>query len=219
MSDTAAMRALADEVFSNGGRVDLLFNNAGIGHAAAVVDTEVDDWRRLFDVNVMGVVNGIDAFLPRMLRQTGISHVVNTASGAGLLPHPKMAPYAASKHAIVGLSTSLAAELHGRNVSITIVCPGVVNTGIAATSTMRGEPKARQPHTIAYYEKNGVTPDKIARDVLDDVRRSKLFCLTPRISVGLGWLIYRISPRLASRVMRAQSRENPGRPMSLFCKE
>lgn len=210
--DAAAVRALADKIFDRSGRVDVLFNNAGIGHAAAITDTELDDWRRLFDVNVMGVVNGIDAFLPRMLQQVDICHLVNTASGAGLFPHPKMAPYAASKHAVVGLSTSLAAELHDRNVKVTIVCPGVVNTGIAAASTMRGETKTQQAHTIKYYEKNGVSPDKIARDVLDAVRRSKLFCLTPRGPVSLGWLLYRLSPALASRVMRAQIAKILGAP-------
>ena len=204
VSDASVVRALADKLFADHGRVDFLFNNAGIGHAAAVMDTELEDWRRLFKVNVMGVVNGVEAFLPRMLQQDGVSHLVNTASGAGLFPHPKMAPYAASKHAVVGFSTSLAAELHGRNVKVTVVCPGVVNTGIAAASTMRGETKAQQVNAIAYYEKNGATPDRIARDVLDDVRHSKLFCLTPRGSVGLGWFLYRVSPALASRVMRAQ---------------
>ena len=111
--DAQAMRALADKVFAIDGRVDLLFNNAGIGHAGRVVETELEDWRRILDVDVMGVVNGIHAFLPRMLEQPTAAHIVNTASGAGLFPHPRMAPYTAAKHAVVGLSTSLAAELAG----------------------------------------------------------------------------------------------------------
>jgi NAD(P)-dependent dehydrogenase (short-subunit alcohol dehydrogenase family) len=204
VADAQAVRALADRIFAEDGRVDLLFNNAGIGHAALVVDTELEDWRRVFEVNLMGVVNGVHAFLPRMIRQSTVSHIVNTASGAGLFPHPRMAPYCASKHAVVGLSTSLAAELHGTKVKVTILCPGVINTAIARNTQMRGETRSHQDQTVDYYEKNGATPDKVAVDLLSDVRKAKLFCLTPRLQVGIGWLAYRCSPRLAIRLMRAE---------------
>jgi NADP-dependent 3-hydroxy acid dehydrogenase YdfG len=204
VSDAQAVLALANSVYAEEGRVDLLFNNAGIGHAAEVVDTEFEDWRTVIDVNLMGVVHGLHAFLPRMLKQSGLSHVVNTASGAGLFPHPKMALYTASKHAVVGLSTSLAAELYGSTVKVTILCPGVINTAIAKSSRMRGETSVYQSNTVEFYEKNGASPETVARDLLADVYKAKLFCLTPRIQVGLGWLIYRLSPELAIRIMRAQ---------------
>jgi short-subunit dehydrogenase len=203
-TDADAMRSLADAIYAEDGRVDLLCNNAGIGHAALVTETELDDWRRLLEVNVMGVVNGIHVFLPRMLAQATPSHIVNTASGAGLLPHPRMAPYSASKHAVVGLSTSLAAELHGSKVKVTVLCPGVINTAIARSTCMRGDTEARQSQAVAYYEKNGATPAQVASDLLGDVRKGKLFCLTPRSQIGVGWLIYRLSPRIAMRLMRGQ---------------
>lgn len=204
VTDADAFLRLADEVYAEDGRVDLLFNNAGIGHAALVVDTDLDDWRRLLEVNVMGVVNGIHVFLPRLLAQPTVSHIINTASGAGLLPHPRMAPYSASKHAVVGLSTSLAAELYGSNVKITVLCPGVINTDIARRTRMRGDTEARQQQAVAYYEKNGAAPERVAQDLLMDVCRNRLFCLTPRNEIGLGWWIYRLSPRVAIRLMRAQ---------------
>lgn len=204
VTDAQAFQRLADEIYAEDGRVDLLFNNAGIGHAARVIDTELDDWRRLLEVNVMGVVNGIHVFLPRLLAQSTASHIINTASGAGLLPHPRMAPYSASKHAVVGLSTSLAAELHGSNVKVTVLCPGVINTDIARSTRMRGDTQARQPQAVAYYEKNGAAPERVAQDLLKDVRNGRLFCLTPRSEIGVGWWIYRLSPRLAMSVMRAQ---------------
>lgn len=204
VSDAQAVLALADRVYAEEGRVDLLFNNAGIGHAARLLDTELDDWRAVMDVNLMGVVHGIHAFLPRMVAQSTVTHIVNTASGAGLIPHPKMAVYAASKHAIVGLSTSLAAELGDSKVRVTILCPGVINTGIAKRTHMRGEIQNQQSTTVAFYEKNGASPDKVATDVLNDVRKGRLFCLTPRTEVGIGWLVYRLSPRLAIVLMRAQ---------------
>lgn len=204
VADAQAVQALADRVYAEEGRVDLLFNNAGIGHAALLLDTELADWRTVMDVNVMGVVHGIHAFLPRMVAQSTVSHIINTASGAGLIPHPKMAVYTASKHAIVGLSTSLAAELGDSKVRVTILCPGVINTGIAKRTHMRGETRSHQSTTVAFYEKNGAAPEKVAVDLLNDVRKSRLFCLTPRTEVGIGWFVYRLSPRLAIVLMRKQ---------------
>lgn len=204
VTDAQAMQALADRIHAEEGRVDLLFNNAGIGHAARLLDTALEDWRAVLDINVMGVVHGIHAFLPRMVAQSTVSHIINTASGAGLIPHPKMAVYTASKHAVVGLSTSLAAELGDSNVKVTILCPGVINTGIAKRTHMRGETKSHQSTTVAFYEKNGAAPEKVAVDVLNDVRKRRLFCLTPRVEIGIGWFVYRLSPRLAIVLMRGQ---------------
>jgi len=204
VADALAVCKLADAVYAEDGRVDLLFNNAGIGHTADVVDIELDDWRKVIDVNVMGVVHGLHAFLPRMIKQSTPSHVVNTASGAGLIPHPKMALYAASKHAVVGLSTSLSAELHASNVKVTILCPGVINTAIAKSSRMRGETGVHQSNAVEFYAMNGASPESVAKDLLTDVCKAKLFCLTPRVQVGLGWWVYRLSPGLAMRIMRAQ---------------
>lgn len=204
VTDAEAVRALADKIYAKDGRVDLLFNNAGIGHAALMADTQLEDWRSVLEVNVMGVVNGIHAFLPRMVQQSTAAHIVNTASGAGLIPHPKMAAYCASKHAVVGLSTSLSAELHDSNVRVTILCPGVINTAIVKNTKMRGETRTHQSQAIEFYEKNGAAPHKVAIDLLNDVRNAKLFCLSPRTEVGIGWLLYRLSPGLAIRLMRAQ---------------
>lgn len=204
VSDASAMKDLADSLYADEGRLDLLFNNAGIGHAGFMVDTELHEWRKLIDINVMGVVNGIHAFLPRMLRQSMPAHIVNTASGAGLFPHPRMAPYVATKHAIVGLSTSLAAELEGSNVRVTILCPGIINTAISKNIVMSGETGGHKTQAMQFYEKNGSSPDKVAIDLLSDIRKHKLFCLSPRSQVGLGWFLYRLSPRLAIKVMRSQ---------------
>ena len=209
VTDAQAMCALADAIYASDGRVDLLFNNAGIAYGGMVADTEPAGWRLVFEVNVMGVVNGLHAFLPRMLKQPQRSYIVNTASGAGLIPQPQAAPYAATKHAVVGLSTSLAAELRGSKVGVTILCPGIVNTPILEQSAileqrLSGREQPSRARVAEFYEKNGTSVDKIARDVLNDVRRNKLFCLTPRMLIGFGWFLYRLSPRLAIWVMRAR---------------
>ena len=204
VTDASAMAALAAQLFDAGDGIDLLFNNAGIGHAGAFADTELDDWRRVLDVNVMGVVNGIHAFLPRLRAAGRAAHIINTASAAGLFAAPRMGPYCASKHAVVGLSQSLAAELHGSGIGVTILCPGVINTPIIANTQMRGDMATaeQRKRTQAFYSNNGATPDKVAQDLLADVARGRLFCLTPRGEVGVGWLAQRLSPTLAQRLSR-----------------
>lgn len=203
VTDADAVTKLAEAVYAKDGRVDLLFNNAGIGHAALVQDCTLDDWRRVLEINVMGVVNVIHGFLPRMLEQAGPSRIINTASAAGLIALPRMAPYCASKHAVVGLSQSLAAELADTEIGVTILCPGIINTPIVKNSQMRGETAGGQAHAVDFYAKKGTSPDKVAADLLTDVRKAKLFCVTPRLEVGAGWLAQRLSPWLAQKITRA----------------
>lgn len=201
VADSDAVTRLADGIFENG-CVDLLFNNAGIGHAGAVVDTTLQDWRRLIDVNLMGVVNGLYAFLPRMLAQDRPGHIVNTASMAGLVPNPGMAPYSATKAAVVGLSEALEGELSGTNVGVSVLCPGIINTAIVKTSIMRGEWVDRQAATTELYAKRGTSPDLVARQALDAVTRRRIIVPTPRYQVVPGWLLKRLFPR-AGRALTA----------------
>lgn len=201
VTDARAVQSLADKIFA-AGPVDVLINNAGIAHSGTILDSEVDDWKRLLDVNVMGVVHGIHAFLPRMLGQGTPTHIVNTASGAGLFASPGIGPYCASKHAVVGLSQVLAAELHGTSVEVTILCPGIVNTPIIQTAAFRGAAEDRRAKTIEFYARRAATPESVADDLIRDMKRGKLFCLSRKLEVGLGWGLHRLSPTLALGVSR-----------------
>lgn len=206
VTDARAVAEFAETVYAQSQRVDLLFNNAGIGHAGRVVDTEIADWQRMLDVNVMGVVHGLHAFLPRMQAQSGGSHIINTASAAGLIALPRMAPYCASKHAVVGLSQSLAAELRGTGIGLTILCPGTINTPIVERSQMRGNAQHNQQNAVAHYARHGASPDEVAADCLHDIEKGRLFCVTPRREVGLGWLAQRLSPGITQRLSRLRMR-------------
>ncbi len=206
VTDPDAVAGLADDVFA-AGPVDLLFNNAGIGHAGAVTDATLQDWRRLLDVNVMGVVHGLHAFLPRLLAQDRPAHIVNTASMAGLVPNPGMAPYSASKAAVVGLSEALEGELAGTSVGISVLCPGIINTAIVKTSTMRGEWADRQDATTELYAKRGTSPDVVARQALDAVTRGRIIVPTPRYQVVPGWFLKRYFPRAGRAVTAATMKQ------------
>ncbi len=125
--ESGAVADLVAQVAAEHGRLDLIFNNAGIAVGGLVEELTLDHWNRVIDVNLRGVVHGVHAAYPLMLRQ-GHGHIVNTASLAGLMPGPSLAPYAAAKHAVVGLSLSLRAEGASRGVRVSAVCPGFIDT-------------------------------------------------------------------------------------------
>ena len=108
--DPAVLEQLAERVFAEDKRCDVLVNNAGVGHSALVHETSLEDWKWVLETNLWGVIHGIHAFVPRMIDQGGKASIINTASIAGLMGIPSMAPYCTSKFAVVGLSESLGAE-------------------------------------------------------------------------------------------------------------
>ena len=201
-SDPAAVEALAQRVFDEDGAVDVLHNNAGIGHAADIEETTVEDWQRVIGVNLLGVAYGVQAFVPRMLRQGRKSSIVNTASMAGLIAAPQMAPYSASKFGVVGLSESLNAELAPKGIHVAAVCPGIINTPITRSAIMRGEPAERRSEAIAFYDKRGASPDKVAEAVVEAVRKRKLIQPVPSLHVTPLWMLKRLAPRASQAIAR-----------------
>jgi NAD(P)-dependent dehydrogenase (short-subunit alcohol dehydrogenase family) len=133
VSDPASVRALAAAVIAHFGRVDIVVNNAGVGPQGRISDLTHRDWRWLLGVNLGGVVNGIDAFLPHLRANPRGGHIVNTASMSAFSPLPGLGAYAASKAAVCALSEALAAELaeDGLAIGVTILAPGSVRTSIA----------------------------------------------------------------------------------------
>jgi NAD(P)-dependent dehydrogenase (short-subunit alcohol dehydrogenase family) len=201
-SDPAAVEALAVRVFEEDGAVDVLHNNAGIGHASDIEQTTVEDWQRVIGVNLLGVAYGVQAFVPRMLEQGRRATVVNTASMAGLIAAPQMAPYSASKFGVVGLSESLHAELAPRGIHVCAICPGIIDTAITRTAIMRGEPASRRQQAIDFYGKRGASPDQVAEAVVVAVRKRKLIQPVPSMQVTPLWMLKRLAPRLSQLVAR-----------------
>src|SRR5215471_12610779 len=111
------------------GRLDFLFNNAGIVGGGEIFNSTIDEWRAIIEVNLFGVIHGVLAAYPLMRRQ-GFGHIVNTASMAGLVPSPLGASYSTTKHAVVGLSKALRAEAASAGVRVSVLCPGAVRTPI-----------------------------------------------------------------------------------------
>ena len=196
------VEALAKAVFDDGGCVDILHNNAGIGHGGDIEQTTVEDWQRVIGVNLLGVAYGVQAFVPRMLEQGHPATIVNTASMAGLFPIAKMAPYCASKFGVVGMSESLDAELRPRGIRVIALCPGIISTPIVRDGIMRGQLGADQRKIIAFYDKHGVSPDTVAADVLKAIARPRGVVVSPPSQVLAPYLLHRLSPRLAQPLAR-----------------
>jgi NAD(P)-dependent dehydrogenase (short-subunit alcohol dehydrogenase family) len=134
VSDAAAVDALASRTLEHFGRVDVVVNNAGIvtGDSRPLWQTDPQDWHRVLAVNLLGVVHGIQAFVPHLVR-AGAGHVVNIASLAGLAAVPFAGVYCASKHAVVAISETLRRELEAMDlpIGVTVACPGLVRTPMA----------------------------------------------------------------------------------------
>jgi NAD(P)-dependent dehydrogenase (short-subunit alcohol dehydrogenase family) len=201
-SEPRAVEAFAEQVFADGRGVDVLHNNAGIGHAGDIDQTTMEDWERVIGVNLLGVAYGIQAFVPRLLAQGRPATIVNTASAAGLIGIPQMAPYCASKHGVVGLTESLDAELSPRGIRVCAICPGIIDTPIVSKSILRGEPADRREAAMDYYRRRGASADDVAEAVVDAVSNGKLIRTVPKAEVGVPWAIRRVSPRLAGVLIR-----------------
>ncbi|NLW43890.1 MAG: SDR family NAD(P)-dependent oxidoreductase [Syntrophomonadaceae bacterium] len=134
--DGEAVEKFAERTFAAFGGVDYCINNAGVHSMGTIWRIPAAEWRTVFEINVMGVVNGILAFVPRMIAQDRECFVVNTASNAGLQVNTGIAPYAMSKHAVVSITESLAVELQAvkSKVKAYAFCPGLVPTGLSRNS-------------------------------------------------------------------------------------
>lgn len=206
VSDPDAVEAFAAAIFEADGGVDVLHNNAGIGHGGNIESTTVEDWQRVIGVNLLGVAYGVQAFVPRMLKQGRSASVVNTASMAGLIPAPKLAPYSASKYGVVGLTEALNAELSKRGIHFSAICPGIIDTQIVETGIMRGDTAQNHDKIMRFYEKRGASPDEVAEAVLTAIAKHRLIVPVPRRQVTALYLLHRLSPRLMQPIARGVER-------------
>jgi NAD(P)-dependent dehydrogenase (short-subunit alcohol dehydrogenase family) len=201
VSDADAFAEFARRTNADHGRVDLLFNNAGVGVWGDVADLTLGHWNRVIDVNIRGVVHGVAAVYALMVRQ-GRGHIVNTASLAGLVPGPRLTPYVMTKHAVVGLSTSLRAEAAAHGVRVSVVCPGIIETPLLDKGNPTDLPAVpRMPDGRRMLSQSLGTPypaASLAEDVLAGVARNRAFIVTPR-HARLAWVVYRAAPELFVR--------------------
>ncbi|PRZ39699.1 NADP-dependent 3-hydroxy acid dehydrogenase YdfG [Antricoccus suffuscus] len=184
--DRQRFAELADEVESKLGPVSLVFNNAGVAGGESTSKMTYETWDWMIDINLNGVVNGVQTFMPRMIERGDGGHIVNTSSGAGLVVIGAGVMYSATKFAVVGMSEALWHGLKKFNIGVSVLCPGYVATGIVDNSVAiraegKGDPinktderRERSRHQLS----GGASPDFVGDLVIDAIKGEHLYIYT-----------------------------------------
>ncbi len=176
VTESLSVRRLIDGTVAEFGRIDYMFNNAGISVWGEVRDLTLQDWRRALEVNLVGVIHGIHYAYPIMLRQ-GFGHIVNTASALGIVPSPLCGPYVASKFANFGISNALRLEARAFGISVTVVCPGFIKTEMThnTTNLVNADPQSVR----ALIPVKMIRVERAAQLMLAGVARKKAIVVFP----------------------------------------
>jgi NAD(P)-dependent dehydrogenase (short-subunit alcohol dehydrogenase family) len=191
VADAAAVEALVREVVASHGRLDYIFNNAGFAIHGETLDSTVEQWRRIVDVNLMGVVHGCLAAY-RVMAEQGQGHIVNTASLAGLVGSASFSSYAMTKAGVVMLSKMLRFEGADRGVRVTAVCPGFIKTGIYENSTYN---RVDQRDAFAQIPFPLMKLETAVEKILQGVARNQELIVFPRYA-RIFWWLTRFAPGL-----------------------
>jgi NAD(P)-dependent dehydrogenase (short-subunit alcohol dehydrogenase family) len=209
VTDRAAFAAVASDLVDRHGRIDLLVNDAGVVLGGPTHELVGEHWDHCLAVDLAGVVNGLLATYPHMVR-CGRGHIVNVASAAGLVGPPMVLPYVTAKRAVVGLSAALRPEAALHGVRVSVVCPGAVETPILdRPPDARLAPTRSAPLTARQYlrlvHQRPMPADRLAAIVLDGVARNRATIVAPRSARWL-WRLDRLSPALIERCNRHSAR-------------
>jgi NAD(P)-dependent dehydrogenase (short-subunit alcohol dehydrogenase family) len=197
VSDFDAVKTLVDDTTARHGRLDYIFNNAGIAVGGEVRDCSIQDWHDVLDVNLFGVINGVSVAYPIMVKQ-GFGHIVNTSSIEGLIPFPNTVSYVASKHAVLGLSTALRIEGKDLGVKVSAVCPGYIKTAIFhASKVIKLD---HQKILDSMPDRLGMTPEDCAAVILSGVEKNKAIIMVTLAAKIFG-LLHRINPGIIRWLM------------------
>jgi NAD(P)-dependent dehydrogenase (short-subunit alcohol dehydrogenase family) len=186
VADDKAVRAAADATLARFGKVHVVVNNAGVGTGGRAGETDLDDWRWIVDINLMGVVYGVEIFTPLIKSHGEGGYIINTASMAGHVASGGMAPYHATKFAVVGYSEALKADLATDNIGVSVLCPAWVQTEIYKSfinsPTRQGE-KAEElegPDFEAMKDivQSGIAPDLVGEWTVDSVEADRFYIFT-----------------------------------------
>jgi NAD(P)-dependent dehydrogenase (short-subunit alcohol dehydrogenase family) len=190
-------KKLVEKTVKEHKRLDMIFNNAGIIVVGDMRDVTIKHFHRIVDVNLWGTINGTMSAYPVMVKQ-GFGHIVNIASVAGLVPYPTGVPYGTTKHAIVGLSTSLRAEGKSLGVKVSVVCPGNIKSNIYKDGTIL---KAGWEDIMAHLPVAMMDTEKAVDKILSGVRKNKAIIVFP-LDASIIWMLNRIKPGLLNPILK-----------------
>jgi NAD(P)-dependent dehydrogenase (short-subunit alcohol dehydrogenase family) len=177
IGDYGQVRSFASEVYDRAGPIDILINVAGVALISQLEDLAHEDWEKVVNVNLWGPVHGIECFVPEMIRAGRGGHIVTVSSTAGIIGLPWHAAYAATKHALLGISEVLRFDLRKHGIGVTVVCPGAVRTNLVATSDVRAEKDAIRKLKERFL-KAAIPPERVAGLIADAIRRDRFLVIT-----------------------------------------
>jgi NAD(P)-dependent dehydrogenase (short-subunit alcohol dehydrogenase family) len=196
VTDAAEVQTAVDEVVDRTGRLDLMFNNAGITWGGETELLTLAQWNAIIDVNIRGVVHGVAAAYPQMVRQ-GHGHIINTASMAGLAAAGQITSYVMTKHAVVGLSLALRSEAAAHGIGVIAICPTAVETPILDKGKL-GDFSGRDFYRTGQGGGDFYDADRLAGDTLRAIERNRALLVVPR-RAHAGWLVTRLAPGFMQR--------------------
>ncbi|MBN1365973.1 MAG: SDR family oxidoreductase [Syntrophaceae bacterium] len=177
VADYQVMSEFAKEIHNGYGSLDILINVAGIALFSQIEDMQHSDWEKIINVNLWGVIHGIECFVPEMIRTGKGGHIVSVSSTAGIIGLPWHAAYAATKHAVVGISEVLRYDLRKHDIDVSVICPGLVNTGIVQTVDIHASQKSKEKLQNSFI-KFAITPEKVADMIIDAIHTRKFLVIT-----------------------------------------
>ena len=206
VTQATKVRELVSDTVSQHDQLDYMFNNAGVGVGGEFRNLNPEHWQHVLDVNLWGVIYGTSAAYQVMINQNS-GHIINISSLAGLVPLPLGTPYATSKHAVVGFSSSLRVEAAKLGIKVSVVCPAFIKTGIYDTTPFIGLKREGAASVLASMRI--MSPERCARIILRDVERNRAIIVVPKRARLLWWL-HRANPAiigffLAKRLGKAQA--------------
>lgn len=207
VGDDAAMQRLRDDVVAIWGGVDVLLNNAGIAAIGPLLQASMEEWQRVLNIDLLGVVRGCRLFLPVMLAQ-GQGQILNTASFAGLAGAPGIMSYGVAKAGVVALSEQLRAELHGTGVSVAVICPAFFQTRLIDTA-IGSEPMKALARELMAGSPDSL--DSVADKVFAAAERGQ-FLILPTRDEPMRWWIKRWFPQFYFRRLLREARRLQGEP-------
>lgn len=212
---------ISSAFYSKFDALDMLINNAGISGGGFIEDYTLEDWKQILDINLWSVIYSLKVFLPKMLER-GSGHIVNTASGAGIVGLPNHLHYVASKFAVVGITEGLFSELNDRGIDVSVICPTHVKTNIIDNSEIYIPPRLleaedqqdREKKLAEFKEKfweeymrHSQTPEQVAKKYIKGIKKKRLY-IFDKSTLPLAMFIKAISRGLYKRVLRREGRRN-----------
>lgn len=204
VTDLDAFVRAVNKTIDQYGRIDALFNNAGVAFGGELRDLaprDWDNWMNVINVNLLGVVHGVRAVYPHMAKR-GKGRIINTSSAGGLFPLPLATSYTASKYAVVGLSHALRAEAEELGVGVSVVCPGRVKTAITDSGKVANIDKSA---ALRGRRAQGISPERCVEQIMRGVDRNDATIVITPLAKAL-WLLNRLSPTVFSAVAARYTR-------------